>query len=188
MFEVVGLAAGGNIELLAKQIKQHKPQIVSVRDSAGLASLRDALSGWNGPMPKLVYGEEGISEVAAYGDADTVVTGIVGCAGLLPTIEAIKAGKDIALANKETLISGGEPAAHPPGLPMRFPPAARASSCPAFPRVAASLSSLFAHNRSTARAPPHPHRSRSPQHRLTSPKRPASPRPRPPPPPPPQGR
>ena len=50
---------------------------------------------------------QGIAEVAAYGDADTVVTGIVGCAGLLPTIEAIKAGKDIALANKETLISGG---------------------------------------------------------------------------------
>ena len=73
-----------------------------------MAKLKDALSGWTGPMPKLVCGEEGISEVAAYGDADTVVTGIVGCAGLLPTIEAIKAGKDIALANKETLISGGE--------------------------------------------------------------------------------
>ncbi len=58
MFEVVGLAAGGNIDLLAKQIKQHKPQIVSVRDSEGLARLRDALSGWTGPMPKIVCGEE----------------------------------------------------------------------------------------------------------------------------------
>ena len=58
MFEVVGLAAGGNIDLLAKQIKQHKPQIVSVRDSDGLTRLRDALSGWSGPVPKIVCGEE----------------------------------------------------------------------------------------------------------------------------------
>mmetsp|Transcript_28629 Transcript_28629/g.58225 ORF Transcript_28629/g.58225 Transcript_28629/m.58225 type:complete len:320 (-) Transcript_28629:77-1036(-) len=58
-------------------------------------------------MPEFVFGEEGIAEVAKFGDADVVVTGIVGCAGLLPTVEAIKAGKDIALANKETLISGG---------------------------------------------------------------------------------
>ncbi len=131
MFEVVGLAAGGNIELLAKQIKQHKPQIVSVRDSAGMANLRDALSGWNGPMPKLVCGEEGISEVAAYGDADVVVTGIVGCAGLLPTIEAIKAGKDIALANKETLISGGEHTARL--LRMRSVRSTCGRASPAFP-------------------------------------------------------
>ena len=53
-------------------------------------------------------GDEGNCEVAAYGDADTVVTGIVGCAGLMPTIAAIESGKNIALANKETLISGGE--------------------------------------------------------------------------------
>lgn len=57
--------------------------------------------------PQLVAGEAGIAAVAAYGDADVVVTGIVGCAGLVPTIAAIKAGKDIALANKETLIAGG---------------------------------------------------------------------------------
>ena len=52
------------------------------------------------------YGNDGIVSVATYSTADTVVTGIVGCAGLLPTIAAIKAGKDIALANKETLIAG----------------------------------------------------------------------------------
>jgi 1-deoxy-D-xylulose-5-phosphate reductoisomerase len=55
----------------------------------------------------VVTGEAGVVEVAAYGDSTSVVTGIVGCAGLLPTIAAIKAGKDIALANKETLIAGG---------------------------------------------------------------------------------
>jgi 1-deoxy-D-xylulose-5-phosphate reductoisomerase len=58
-------------------------------------------------MPILVGGAEGLAEVASYGVAETVVTGIVGCAGLLPTIAAIKAGKNIALANKETLIAGG---------------------------------------------------------------------------------
>ena len=57
--------------------------------------------------PELSYGDDGIVAVATYPTADTVVTGIVGCAGLLPTIAAIKSGKDIALANKETLIAGG---------------------------------------------------------------------------------
>lgn len=57
--------------------------------------------------PELSYGDDGIVAVATFPAADTVVTGIVGCAGLLPTIAAIKSGKDIALANKETLIAGG---------------------------------------------------------------------------------
>ena len=57
--------------------------------------------------PIIIDGKKGITEVACYGDTEIIVTGIVGCAGLLPTIEAIKAGKDIALANKETLIAGG---------------------------------------------------------------------------------
>ena len=58
-------------------------------------------------MPQLCHGEDGIVSVATHPDCDVVVTGIVGCAGLLPTVAAIKAGKDIALANKETLIAGG---------------------------------------------------------------------------------
>ena len=58
-------------------------------------------------MPQILAGDEGVVEVARYGDAEAVVTGIVGCAGLLPTLAAIEAGKDIALANKETLIAGG---------------------------------------------------------------------------------
>jgi 1-deoxy-D-xylulose-5-phosphate reductoisomerase len=58
-------------------------------------------------MPHILAGDDGVVEVARYGDAEAVVTGIVGCAGLLPTLAAIEAGKDIALANKETLIAGG---------------------------------------------------------------------------------
>jgi 1-deoxy-D-xylulose-5-phosphate reductoisomerase len=105
-FQVVGLATGSNVAMLAAQIEQFRPQIVALRDAAQLPSLQDALSCLD-YSPILLSGEAGIVEVARYGDAETVVTGIVGCAGLLPTIAAIEAGKDIALANKETLIAGG---------------------------------------------------------------------------------
>jgi 1-deoxy-D-xylulose-5-phosphate reductoisomerase len=105
-FRIVGLAAGRNIALLSEQIRQFKPEIVAIADPTQLSDLKAAISDVT-PQPILVTGEAGIVEVAAYGDAQSVVTGIVGCAGLLPTIAAIKAGKDIALANKETLIAGG---------------------------------------------------------------------------------
>lgn len=106
-FSIEGLAAGTNVGLLSEQIKKFNPKIVSVKNEETLKELKEAMSGYSGKMPEFVFGESGIAEVAKYGDADVVVTGIVGCAGLLPTVEAIKAGKDIALANKETLISGG---------------------------------------------------------------------------------
>jgi 1-deoxy-D-xylulose-5-phosphate reductoisomerase len=105
-FRIVGLAAGRNIELLSTQIRTFKPKIVAIADPAQLDELRAAIADVE-PQPILVTGEAGIVEVAAYGEAQAVVTGIVGCAGLLPTIAAIKAGKEIALANKETLIAGG---------------------------------------------------------------------------------
>ncbi len=105
-FRIVGLAAGRNIALLSEQIRQFKPEIVAIAEPTQLSDLKAAISDVT-PQPILVTGEAGIVEVAAYGDAQSVVTGIVGCAGLLPTIAAIKAGKDIALANKETLIAGG---------------------------------------------------------------------------------
>ncbi len=105
-FRIVGLAAGRNIALLAEQIRQFKPEIVAIADPTQINELKTAIADV-APQPILVSGEAGVVEVAAYGDAQAVVTGIVGCAGLLPTIAAIKAGKDIALANKETLIAGG---------------------------------------------------------------------------------
>ncbi len=105
-FRIVGLAAGRNLALLVDQIRQFQPQIVAIADEQQLQDLRDAIADLD-PQPQLVAGQSGVVEVAAYGDAEAVVTGIVGCAGLLPTIAAIKAGKDIALANKETLIAGG---------------------------------------------------------------------------------
>lgn len=105
-FRIVGLAAGSNIPLLAAQIRQFQPEIVALRDESKREELLAAIADVN-PQPILLTGADGVVEVARYGDSDVVVTGIVGCAGLLPTIAAIEAGKDIALANKETLIAGG---------------------------------------------------------------------------------
>lgn len=104
-FRVVGLAAGSNVTLLAAQIRTFKPEIVALGNGKKLAELQAAIADVPNP-PEILIGQEGICEVARYGDAESVVTGIVGCAGLLPTIAAIEAGKDIALANKETLIAG----------------------------------------------------------------------------------
>lgn len=104
-FQVVGLAAGNNITLLAEQIREFKPEIVAIQNPDKLLELKSSIEDC--PLkPILLAGKDAICEVASYGNAQTVVTGIVGCAGLLPTITAIKAGKDIALANKETLIAG----------------------------------------------------------------------------------
>ena len=105
-FKLVGLAAGNNVEMLAQQVRQFQPEIVAIRNEEKLPILQEALADLD-LQPTLLAGEAGIVEVARYGDAEAVVTGIVGCAGLLPTIAAIEAGKDIALANKETLIAGG---------------------------------------------------------------------------------
>lgn len=105
-FRLVGLAAGRNVDMLAEQIRQFRPEIVAIADETKLAELKAAIADIN-PQPILLGGQAGVVEVARYGDAEAVVTGIVGCAGLLPTIAAIEAGKDIALANKETLIAGG---------------------------------------------------------------------------------
>jgi 1-deoxy-D-xylulose-5-phosphate reductoisomerase len=105
-FRIVGLAAGSNVTMLAEQVAKFRPEIVAVGNVNKLAEFKEAIATLD-YQPIVVAGEEGTIEVARYGDAESVVTGIVGCAGLLPTIAAIKAGKDIALANKETLIAGG---------------------------------------------------------------------------------
>lgn len=103
LFQVEGLAAGGNIELLIEQAKRYRPQKVSV----GSKELADRIAPDLPTGTQLFYGEEGLIEVAAGTDADTVVTAVVGSVGLESTLAAIEAGKQIGLANKETLITAG---------------------------------------------------------------------------------
>jgi len=110
-FKVLALTGGKNLSLLVEQIKKHCPEIVAISDPKLLPELKERtssiLSGKGKKEPLLLAGEEGICAAAAWTNVDLVVTGIVGCAGLLPTLAAIKAGKDLALANKETLIAAG---------------------------------------------------------------------------------
>ncbi|KAF5796737.1 putative 1-deoxy-D-xylulose-5-phosphate reductoisomerase [Helianthus annuus] len=104
-FRVVALAAGSNFSLLAEQAKQFKPQLISLRNESLVGELKEALAGAD-YMPEIVVGEQGTDAVASHPDAAMMVSCIVGCAGLKPTVAAIKAGKNISLVNKETLIAG----------------------------------------------------------------------------------
>ena len=111
-FKVVALTAGNNLDLLVKQICRHAPEVVALADGGRIHELRERLQALEPSthperLPELLGGREGIETAAAWPSADLVVTGIVGCAGLLPTLAAIRAGKDLALANKETLIAAG---------------------------------------------------------------------------------
>ena len=111
-FKVVALTAGRNLELLIQQIQRHAPEVVALADAELVASLKARLNALEpaqrpAKLPEILGGPEGICVAAAWPSADLVVTGIVGCAGLLPTLAAVRAGKDLALANKETLIAAG---------------------------------------------------------------------------------
>ena len=111
-FRVVALTAGKNLALLLDQIQIHQPEVVAISDESLFSELQDLVR--NLPpyrtlkrIPDLVAGPEGLNTAASWHSADIVVVGIVGCAGLLPTLSAIRAGKDVAIANKETLIAAG---------------------------------------------------------------------------------
>ncbi len=105
-YRVTGLAAGRNIETLVEQVLEFQPELISVADPDGAAKLCDKL-----PLEfkgRVRYGSSGSQEVAALDSADMTISAIVGAAGLLPTLAAIEAGKDIGLANKETLVMAGK--------------------------------------------------------------------------------
>ena len=105
-FAVKALAAKENVTLLARQIDQFEPEIAVVFDENLAQKLKGNLSA--GKSPDIIYGEEGYRAAASLASVDMVVTAMVGAAGLLPTLAAIDAGKNIALANKETLVMAGE--------------------------------------------------------------------------------
>ncbi len=102
--DVVAISGNKNIKLLEEQIRKFKPSFAAVSDEACAKQLRTAVADTD---CKVLSGQDGLCAVSAENDADMVLSSIVGFAGLVPTMEAIKAGKDIALANKETLVTAG---------------------------------------------------------------------------------
>ena len=102
---VCAVTANNNIELLEKQIREFKPDIAAVMDCEKAEILKERTKDCK---TDILSGMDGIIAAAVYDKSDTVLTSVVGNIGILPTFEAIKAGKDIALANKETLVSAGE--------------------------------------------------------------------------------
>ncbi|MBQ1326992.1 MAG: 1-deoxy-D-xylulose-5-phosphate reductoisomerase [Eubacterium sp.] len=101
---VVALSCGSNVELLEKQTRKYKPELIAVWKEEDAAALRILLADMD---VKVESGMQGLIDVASYEKADITVTAIVGMIGIEPTLAAIKAGKDIALANKETLVTAG---------------------------------------------------------------------------------
>lgn len=105
LYEVYMITANNQIDILIEQARKYQPEVVIIANEAHYAALREALSD----LPIKVYaGAEAIADAVTISDIDVVVTAMVGYAGLQPTIRAIKAGKTIALANKETLVVAGE--------------------------------------------------------------------------------
>ncbi len=103
-YRVMALTAGKNLRLLQEQVRLFQPRLVAVVDPEDARVLREALGD---QAPEIVSGLEGLVTCARHAEADMVVSAIVGAAGLLPTMAAIEAGKDVALANKETLVTAG---------------------------------------------------------------------------------
>lgn len=105
-FAVAALSAQSNAELLVRQAREFRPAAVVIGDEAKYAAVRTALAGQ--PETEVLAGSAALADVAARPDSDVVLTAMVGYAGLQPTVAAIRAGKDIALANKETLVVAGQ--------------------------------------------------------------------------------
>ena len=102
--EVLGISAGRNIQKLEEQVREFSPRLVAVWDENAARDLADKIKDTD---TKVVSGMDGLLELAAMPETEILVTAIVGMLGIRPTIEAIRAGKDIALANKETLVTAG---------------------------------------------------------------------------------
>ena len=104
-FQILGMSAGNNVDLFAKQIRKFKPRVVALFDTKKIPTLKEQIADLD---IEILSGEEGSIAVATLPEADVVVSGIMGSAGLLPAIHALKSGKNLALANKETLVIAGE--------------------------------------------------------------------------------
>ena len=103
--QVAALTAGTNVQLMAQQCRQFHPQLAVMATEQAAGELKEALAG---EPTRIAWGEEGLIEAATIPEADCVITAVVGMVGLKPTLAAIRAGKRIGLANKETLVCAGE--------------------------------------------------------------------------------
>ena len=103
--QVAALTAGTNVELMAQQCRQFRPQLAIMATEQAAEELKEALAG---EAPRIAWGEAGLIEAATVPEADCVITAVVGMVGLKPTLAAIRAKKRIGLANKETLVCAGE--------------------------------------------------------------------------------
>ena len=108
-FQIVALASGRNLNEFVEQIIRYKPQLVSVASESDCVTLRDRLrASCVTTMPEILSGDAGLVAVACYDDADIVISATVGAVGFLPTYEALRLGRRVCLANKETLVMAGE--------------------------------------------------------------------------------
>src|SRR5438105_11738893 len=110
LYEVYALVAGNNIPLLTAQILEFRPKAAVIATSAGLARLTDSLQASGlarGDWPELLAGDEARVQVVRPAEVKTIISAIVGVAGLRATYEAVRLGKRVGLANKEVLVSGG---------------------------------------------------------------------------------
>ena len=105
-FKLLGLGAGRNWRLLAEQLKEFRPSAAALAEERELLELKDSLDP--SQCPDLAWGRKGMEDLAGLPEADLVVVAITGAAGIYPTLAAINAGKDVALANKETLVAAGQ--------------------------------------------------------------------------------
>lgn len=106
-FQVTALAAGSNVALLEEQVAEFRPKLVSLTEEKDARELQERLRLRNIDSIEVVYGIAGLTACACEESADMTVNAVVGMVGILPTVAAIRAGKDIALANKETLVTAG---------------------------------------------------------------------------------
>ena len=107
-FKVAVLTAGDNVDLLEKQIKSFSPDVVALADETAASKLQKRIGKKHASSLQILSGQKGIAEAATYNDSDFVLSAIVGAAGLIPTMSAIRSGKTIGLANKEALVMAGK--------------------------------------------------------------------------------
>ncbi len=137
-YRVIALTAGNNIDLLQAQIEKYSPLAAAVSQQDQAEILRSRLS--RDIKTEILWGDDGVTEIASMDEADMVVSAISGAAGLLPTYEAIRSGKDIALANKETMVMAG-------AMIMDLAEKKKVSMLPVDSEHSAVFQSLQGHNR-----------------------------------------